>query len=146
MKITLQEITEDTLDEILALDVTPEQKKFVAPNAVSIAQAHYSRYSWFRAIYDDDTPVGFVMLYLDGIKPHYSIWRFMIDKSFQGKGIGREALKQVIEFVNTLPESRVLSVSYAPGKGDPSGFYAKQGFVETGLIEDDENIMNLDLT
>jgi diamine N-acetyltransferase len=41
-QITLQEITEDTLKSILDLKVAKDQERFVAPNAVSIAQAHFS--------------------------------------------------------------------------------------------------------
>jgi diamine N-acetyltransferase len=42
-KISLREVTEETLDAILRLDVHDNQRSFVAPNAVSIAQAHFSR-------------------------------------------------------------------------------------------------------
>ena len=63
-EITLKEITEETLRSVLELEVSKDQKKFVAPNAVSIAQAHFSKNAWFRAIYANDTPVGFVMLYV----------------------------------------------------------------------------------
>ena len=61
--ISLREITRETLRDVLRLKVAPEQEKFVATNAVSIAQAHfYPETAWFRAIYADDTPVGFVMI------------------------------------------------------------------------------------
>ncbi len=35
--VTLREITQETLQDILDLKVAPEQEHFVAPNAVSIA-------------------------------------------------------------------------------------------------------------
>ena len=54
--ITLREITADTVREICNLATT--QRQFVAPNAISIAQAHFSEYAWFRAIYADDNPVS----------------------------------------------------------------------------------------
>ena len=59
--VTLKEITEKTLSPILKLEVTKEQLQFVAPNAVSIAQAHFSDKAWFRAIYAGETPVGFAV-------------------------------------------------------------------------------------
>ena len=61
-QVTLKEITADTVRTICNLSVREDQKKFVAPNAVSIAQAYFSEYAWFRAIYADETPIGFVML------------------------------------------------------------------------------------
>ena len=58
--ITLREITQETVRSILDLDVTEEQKKFVASNARSIAEAHFAESVWFRAIYADEKPVGFL--------------------------------------------------------------------------------------
>jgi hypothetical protein len=60
---SLREVTLDNLRDVLRLTVAAHQEQFVASNAVSIAQAYFYRDSaWFRAIYADDTPVGFVML------------------------------------------------------------------------------------
>lgn len=55
-------MTRDNLTEVLRLKVRPEQEKCVASNAYSLAQAHfYPEEAWFRAIYADETPVGFMM-------------------------------------------------------------------------------------
>ena len=48
--VTLREITGDTVRTICALRVAPAQERLVAPNAVSIAQAHFEPGAWFRAI------------------------------------------------------------------------------------------------
>ncbi len=145
-KITLREITEETVRSILQLEVLEAQKKFVAPNAVSIAQAHFSKNAWFRAIYANDTPVGFVMLYVDEEKPEYDIWRFMVDKNHQGQGYGRQAMLQVIEHVRGLPGAKELHLSYVPGEGNPAPFYKTVGFDETGEWADDEKVMKLILS
>ena len=34
---------------------------------------------------------------------NYNLWRFMIDKRYQKKGYGREAMKLALEFIKTLP-------------------------------------------
>ena len=60
--ISLREITFETVRQITALDVTDQQRSYVAPNAVSIAEAHFNPGAWFRAVYAGDEPVGFVML------------------------------------------------------------------------------------
>jgi diamine N-acetyltransferase len=145
IQVTLREITGETLGAILKLKVSDQQKRFVAPNAVSIAQAHFSEYAWFRAIYADDVPVGFVMLYLDQDKPLYGVWRFMIDKEHQRKGYGSEAMRQVIEYVKSLPKAGELMLSYEPGDGNPSPFYEKLGFVDTGEWMGEEKVMTLTL-
>ena len=51
LEVSLKEITEDTLWSILDLEVTEDQKQYVAPNAVSIAEAHFSENAWFRAVF-----------------------------------------------------------------------------------------------
>jgi len=145
IKVTLREITEETVNTILALDVADNQKGFVATNAKSIAQAYFCENAWFRAIYADETPVGFVMLYIDTEKPEYFLWRFMIDKNHQKKNYGLQAMALVIEYVRTLPRASMLELSYAPGDGDPSAFYARLGFVETGRWLDKQRIMRLNL-
>ncbi|MDI9376254.1 MAG: GNAT family N-acetyltransferase, partial [Thermotogota bacterium] len=63
-KVRFVEITEDNLIESLKLSKTllENQDKAVASNAVSIAQAHFAKNAWFRAIYAGDTMVGFIML------------------------------------------------------------------------------------
>ncbi len=121
------------------------QKNFVAPNANSIAEAYFSKEAWFRGIYDGDDPVGFVMLYADEKKPELILWRLMIDQNQQGKGYGYLAMEQVIAHVKILPGAKELLTSYAPGDGNPSPFYYKLGFEETGELEDNEKVLKLDL-
>lgn len=143
--VTLREITQETLQPILKLEVRDDQSHFVAGNAVSIAQAHFSDHAWFRAIFANETPVGFVMVYVDEDKPEYFLWRFMIDKNHQGKGYGYRALELVIEHVRTLPNASEMFTSYVPGEGSPGPFYGRLGFIETGEVLDDENVMRLDM-
>jgi diamine N-acetyltransferase len=144
-KVTLREITGETVDQILAFKVTSDQDRFVAPNAVSIAEAYFEPKAWFRAIYAGETPVGFVMLYQDADEPVYYLWRYMIDARYQGMGFGRHALQQVIEYVRTQPRATELLLSYVPDEHGPEKFYSKLGFINTGKMHDDELEMKLQL-
>jgi len=143
--VTLRAITKETVRDVIRLDVTEDQKQFVAPNSVSIAQAHFEPKGWFRAVYAGDEPVGFVMVYEDPDKPEYYLWRFMIDHRHQGKGYGRDALALVVERVRGLPNAATLLTSYVPGEGSPGGFYHRMGFVDTGEVEGDELVTALEL-
>lgn len=138
--LTLREITEGSLSEILKLEVLDNQKAFVAPNSVSIAQAHYSKTAWFRGIYHDETPVGFVMLDLDESKPDYFLWRLMIDKSHQHKEYGKLAMEMVIDYVSTLPNAKELLTSCVPGENSPEVFYSHMGFKFTGDMIENEKV------
>jgi len=147
--VTLREITRETVDDVLRLDVTADQAgRFVASNAKSIAQAHYHpETAWFRAIYADETLVGFVMLWDDPAHGDYELWRLMIDGRFQGMGYGKRALRLVIDYVRTRPKATVLTAGAHPGPGSPIGFYERLGFVLTGETdpEDGELKMRLEL-
>lgn len=151
MKVSLREITADTVIDIVKLSVKPEQEKFVASNAVSFAQALFAPEAWYRAIYLDDTPVGFVMLSDDSLlpeppeHPEIGIWRFMVDARYQGQGVGAAALQQVIEYVRSKGRFTVLSVSYVPEPGSAEGLYLRAGFQHTGRMDEDEVILELPL-
>jgi diamine N-acetyltransferase len=140
--VSLREITKENLRDILNLKVAPEQERFVASNAISIAQAYFDRdVAWFRAIYADDTPVGFVMLHDEPAERKYYLWRFMVDRRYQNLGYGARALKQVIEYVRQRPGAHEFLTSVVPGEGSPGAFYEKLGFAYTGDIEDAERVM-----
>lgn len=143
--VSLREVTKDTVRTIIRLKVAPGQENFVASNAASIAEAHFSDIAWFRAIYAGETPVGFIMLADDPGKPEYFLWRLMIDARWQGKGYGRRAIQQLLDYVKTRPGATELLVSYVPGDGSPRDFYLKLGFQETGRVEDEEIVLRLPL-
>jgi len=146
-EITLREITRDTVRTICDLKVSNEQTQFVAPNSVSLAEAHFSNEAWLRAIYADETPVGFVMLEEIPKEALHFLWRFMIDKRYQGRGYGRKALELVVQHLKERPNASALLTSYREGKGSPRGFYKKMGFEETGeKLDNGEAIMKLKLT
>lgn len=144
-EVTLREITGESVRAICALEVAPEQRGFVAPNAISIAQAHFEPKAWFRAVYADDEPVGFVMLFEDAEKSEYFLWRLMVDAGHQGKGYGRRTLDLVVERVRGLPGAAELLTSYVPGDAGPRDFYLRYGFVETGEVEGAERVIRLEL-
>jgi diamine N-acetyltransferase len=145
MTVRLREVTRDTVFAVCKLDAGDEGRQ-VAPNAVSIAQAHFQGEAWFRAVYDDDRLVGFVMLYDPTLAekaddPDFFLWRLMIDKSHQGKGYGRAAVETLVEHVRTRPGARRLLVSHVKGADPLSRFYRSLGFRYTGVEDDGELVM-----
>jgi len=57
--VSLRVISDDNVRDVIGLSVSSEQERLVAPNAVSMAEAFATTKVWVRAIYADDTPVGF---------------------------------------------------------------------------------------
>ena len=152
--VTLREVTKDTVRTICLLDVAPGQEGLVAPNAFSIAQAHFHPEAWFRAVYADDTPVGFAMLEdwsqatgrepeLHDGAPYVGLWRFMIDQRFQRFGFGAQAITLLIAQARTRPAVKNLLLSFVPNENNPEGFYKRFGFERTGEEDEGELVMKL---
>jgi len=134
--VSLREVTGETVHAICKLSDTlkPPQSNMVAPNAVSIAEAHFEPHAWFRAIYADETPVGFIMLYDGPEEPVYFLWRLMIAAPHQGRGFGRRAVELLTDRIRTRPGATELIVSCGEGDGSPEGFYRKLGFKRNGKM------------
>lgn len=151
-KVHFRRITAATVWQVCALSLTlsPEQRRHVADNAVSIAQAHFCPEARFRAIYAGDELVGFIMLHWeaggeDGPgTPEVFLWRFMIAGPHQGKKYGRRALERLLEQLKARGIAR-LTTSVDPGAEGPEGFYRKLGFVPNGDKLGDEIVLELDL-
>ena len=142
--INLREITSKNLKSIIDLNVKDDQKDYVASNSVSIAQGHYAKSSWFKGIFNDDRPVGFVMLDLIEEENKCFLWRFMIDRKYQGKGFGKIALTQVIDFVRSLNLYTYIATSYVPAENGAGGFYKNFGFIESEEITKEFGIEDSD--
>ena len=149
--VTLREITPETVNTILALSVADSQKHLVASNERSIAQAHFEEAAWFRAIYADEEPVGFLMLHDETLRAepreegYLVLWRMMIDERFQGMGFGEQAMHLVIAHARTRPGVTRLQTSWRQEEGNAGNFYRKLGFVPTRVDEDGEQWAALDL-
>ena len=149
--VILQRVTAETLEDVLALSVSPEQPIFVASNERSIAQAHFDEGAWFRAVYADDTPVGFVLLHDESLcaEPretgYFFLWRLMIDRRYQRMGVGRRVVRLVLAQVRSRPGVEKLRTSYRLGDGSPEAFYQKLGFQATGKDETGEQQAFLEL-
>ena len=151
---TLREIDEDNAHDVLALRTTPDQERFVSSVADSLAEAADNPQGspWFRAVYADGQPVGFIMLSWN-VEPRppeingpWFLWKLLIDHRHQGKGYGREVVRQIVELVRGEGATELLT-SHVPGEGGPAGFYARLGFVPRGDLDPDgEIILRLSLS
>ena len=157
----LKKINRKNVGEILKLEVFDNQKRFVAPNNISIIEAYLAITEnndvFTFGIYNDDAPVGFLMIGFDVnsdyegapkiAKGNYNIWRFMIDKKFQGKGFGKKAMNLALEFVNTFPcgTAKYCWLSYESDNDIARQLYQSVGFVETDEKDGEEIVAILKL-
>ena len=151
--VSLREITEDNRAAVEALTVTEDQSYYVASVTKSLedAEEYPDAKAWYRAVYADDEPVGFVMI-SDGITvddpsyvgPYY-LWRLLVDQRFQGRGYATAALDLVVEHVRTRPDAHTLLVSHVVGPTSPGPFYEQYGFRPTGEMHEGEPLLELAL-
>ena len=147
MRVTLREITSDTVRSVIELAIPPEQQDFVATNAVSLAQALFSDDAWYRAVYVDEDLAGFVMLSDETLmkeppaEPSIGLWRLMIDEKHQRQGVGREVIRLVLEYVRSRPGIHRFYTTYVPQPGSPEPFYLGLGFEPTGEVKDGEFVL-----
>lgn len=160
-KITIREITKDNWRVVVDLDMLEAQRGNVSSNARSLCESHYSEDAWVRAVYADETPVGFLMMSIWDRDEWYSIWRFMIDHRYQSLGYGAKAMRLAIEHVRTNHAGakliRLISASpegkpqhdgkpRVDAKYSPYKFYYKLGFRDIEPINGHGEIeMGLDL-
>lgn len=151
--VTLREVIAENRADVIALRVTESQQAYVDGTGRSIdeAEATPGANPWYRAVYAEDTAVGFVMLGddvpadNDVIPYRYYLWRMLIDHRFQGCGFGRAALDLVTDYVRTRPGADALVTSVVPGAESPLDFYVRYGFEPTGAWWDHEQVLSLDL-
>ena len=149
-KIHLKKVTPKNFDEIVKLSntLTDYQKKCVAPNIASLAQAYVNqKRAWPRAIYLGKKPIGFVMLALwdDDIPkedwPAYFLWRFMIAGPYQKKGYGEQVLNMLVDKCKKDGIKTFYTSCEMEGE-QPYQFYTRFGFKDTG-INDGEQILRM---
>ena len=150
----LEKIDHRNVWDVIDLKVFQKQKHFVASNGISLIQAYSVRDSETKAfpfgIYNGKRLVGFLMIGYNeaatydafDVEPpqvlhnNYSIWRLMIDKRYQGRGFGREAIGLALDYV---------ALSYEPENELGAKLYHSLGFTENGEMDGDEIVAVLKL-
>ncbi|KAB7663021.1 GNAT family N-acetyltransferase [Bacillus sp. B1-b2] len=131
--VYLEEVNKDNWYDCCSLELSAEQEKFMEPNAISIIQSNFEPTLRAYAIYLGEQVVGFLMYNtiqeeLDG----YWIYRIMVDKHFQGSGVGKKATKLMLNQMKQLPNIRKVVVGYHPDNVGAHYLYDSLGFIDNG--------------
>ena len=151
MDIELRTIDDTNKEAVELLEVSDNQKQYIASNKHSLETATKEEYKTIArpfAIYADDRLVGFTMFAFDLESPdpddRYWLWRFMIDRRMQGKGYGSAALEKIIEYFRNHRASHILLSTKESNKTALS-LYHKYHFRETGEMNGEETVLRLNL-
>ena len=156
--VKLVKINEENVWSIVNLEVYSNQKDYVASNSESLIEAYLylanNRIVMPFGIYDDEKPIGFLMIGFDDTssnvkiaKNNYCLWRLMIDKKYQRKGYGRKAIQLALDYIKEFPfgKAEYCYVSYDSKNQIGKDLYKSFGFVENGEMDDNEKVAILKL-
>lgn len=144
-EVSLVELGPTAVGPFSRLAVHRSQEQFVAPMWASFRDALFPEVidgapvvPWMRGIVADGEPVGFVMLAaVTPTHPHPYLWRLLIDRQHQRRGIGRATLRRLVDELRADGCTRLLT-SWVEGPGGPAPFYQRLGFQPTGRVIDGE--------
>jgi len=71
--------------------------------------------------------------------------RLMVDQQFQGRGYGREIMKQLLDVFRSKEQIKNVGISYEPENVGARDLYASLGFLEPGEMLGDETLAVLNL-
>ena len=138
-EITIQPVDAVNREAVIALTVDEKQSRFIETNAESLREMiEDTKYNWQSfAFYEGERAVGFMMVGAENQSERY-VWldRFMIDQYEQGKGVGTKCLRMAVEFIQTQYDVDDIILSLHQENEAAKRFYAKNGFVDSGLIDE----------
>ena len=144
--VTLRPVERVDVLDVIRLQLSDDQQRFIAPNAVSLAQAHYETGCYPMVIAADSALVGFCSVidhtehaYLDDDDDPSAafVWRFMIDRRAQGNGFGSAALDKLADWA--LGRSLTSLVLTVRRENEAAlSFFLDRGFDRTGRTWDGE--------
>ena len=146
--ISLRAIDDTNREAVEALRTTPAQEQFVSGVTDSMLEAteEPGAHAEYWAIYDDETPVGFVMIADEVDGP--GIHRALPLEAAHRRALSTPWLRQAtLDLVVALFRSRGVTemwTSAGQGDGSPLGFYERYGFTQAGeVVFDDEVLLHL---
>lgn len=134
--ILIKPIDRTNWEDVLTLRVKRDQRAFVPSPAESLAAAYIK--PWDEALdpyglYLGEKPVGlFYLSYTPDSIDNYWIGGFMIDRRYQGRGLGRAAMKAILDFVvMTHPRCCVIQLTVEKENHIAQNLYKSLGFGDT---------------
>ncbi len=140
MVLNLKQVTRDNWRQVIALEITDDQWRFLDSESLLYALAEIQFYPSYIpfAIYDEDTLIGCASYgYLPENPSKWWIPLLIIDHRHQGKGYGRAAMQAIIQRIQQeAPECRAIGLSYKPANSVADRLYRSLGFERTDEIDE----------
>jgi RimJ/RimL family protein N-acetyltransferase len=141
-RVELAPVTADNRRAVGALVTHQSQERFVPPMLENFRDAlapprvdGAALVPWYRAIEADGEVVGFMMTAeMTETQAHPAVWRLLVDRLHQRRGIGSAALDQLEQRCREQGAVAV-EVSWIEGPGSPAPMFLARGYEPSGTID-----------
>ena len=135
--IELREIDKENWASVARMELPEFQTRFVASNALTIAESKFYPANKVLGIFSKNEPVGLIAYCKNGEfrQGDYWIFRFMISYVHQNKGYGNQALHACVERLRNLGALRII-VMCGPKNDVAYKMYKGVGFSKAGILDD----------
>ena len=138
--LELAEVNERNWPDVAALAVNEDQKGFLDSAVGILARGYVYRSCRARVIVimNDGAVIGVALVKdLDEEPACYDLQQFMIDRRYQGRGYGTEALRMIIAGLQEERKYECVEVCVNRKAAAALRVYEKTGFTDTGYIDED---------
>lgn len=138
MTITINEVTNENVNDILKLGINTMQKSFIETTEQCLEEAMECKYYKPVGLYSDNSLVGFAMY---GFFPEEGengrVWldRFLIDARYQGLGLGSIMLKALIQRLTKEYNCNEIYLSVIEDNQAALHLYKKFNFTFNGELD-----------
>ncbi|MBO4837880.1 MAG: GNAT family N-acetyltransferase [Lachnospiraceae bacterium] len=115
-------------------------EEYVASNALSIVQSVYEDGWVIKAIEHDGELIGFTMFGWSEEEEFYELCRIMIDRRYQNKGYGTQAIRMILQEMKARFGCREVYLSTDPENERGKHVYEKIGFRSEHELLDGEEL------
>ncbi|MEK3886448.1 GNAT family N-acetyltransferase [Bacillus sp. FSL K6-3431] len=145
MNISIRDVTNEIVPDILSLSVDETQTTFIETTEQCLKEAKECAIYKPVGLYSDNNLVGFAMYgFFSDESKNGRIWldRFLIDKKYQGCGLGTILLKELIDKITEEFSCQKLYLSIVGNNKRALHLYEKFDFHLNGESDvNDEKIM-----
>ena len=138
--LKLMDVNDRNWLEVRNLSVSNTQAAFLDSAVGILARGYVYRHDRARVIgiADDDRMIGVALVKdLDEEPACYDLQQFLIDRRYQGKGYGTEALEKILSELENERKYGCAEVCVKKEDAVALRVYEKAGFTDTGYVDED---------
>lgn len=130
-----KQINQSNYWDCISLTVKKSQEGFVADNKQSLVEAAYEQGLYPLGIYHNDSIIGFILYDYDETLPGWSMSRFMIGEQYQGKGYGKKAVIEFLDYFKARHAAEKIFISVSLENTAARNMFLDLDFKEIKEIE-----------